>query len=313
VHSEVSIIISVFNRPRLVAEAIESALDSSARATREVIVVDDASTDGTWEVVRAFEPRVRAVRLPVNRGQSHAINEGIALARGEYVKVLDSDDLLVATHLDEELMVARAAKADIVVSGWGHRAADGTRRETPAPRFDSIADDVLAGKAAVISAALYSRRLELGCNPKLRKLVDWDLFVDAALQANTIATCDGISFWVREHGDARVTSTTTMVAHARAHHAVLRRAEERLRSSGALTDARRLRLAQYFYKGLRVLSLHDREAFEAALRHIHELDPRFAPRDEEKQAWMRMLARAIGTRNAVLLHSAIKRVGVRRP
>ena len=313
VRADVSIIISVFNRPRLVAEAIQSALDPAASATREVIVVDDASTDETWEVVRAFEPRVRAMRLAVNRGQCNALNEGLAVAQGEYIKVLDSDDLLVATHLDEELAMGRATGADIVVSGWGDLAADGTRRETAAPRFDSITDDVLAGKAVVMSAALYSRRLELRCNPELRKLVDWDLFVSAALQAKRIATCEGIAFWVREHGAARVTGTATMLAHARAHHAILRRAEERLRETGALTPARQLRLAQYFYKGLRVLSLHDREAFEAAVRHIFELDPRFVPRDEERQGWMRAAARILGTRNALLLHSAVKRLGVRRP
>jgi glycosyltransferase involved in cell wall biosynthesis len=304
---DVTVILTVFNRPRLVVEAIESALDPAARARREVIVVDDASTDDTWDVVRAFEPRIRAIRLPVNRGQCSAMSAGVAVAQGEFVKFLDSDDLLVAAHLDEELAVARAAEADIVVSGWGDLAADGTRRETAAPRFGSIADDVLAGKAVVISAALYSRRLDLRCNPEIRKLVDWDLFVNAALQAKKIATCEGVAFWVRQHGAARVTGTATMVAHARAHHAVLRRAEERLRADGRLTPERRLRLAQYFYKGLRVLSLHDREAFEAAVAHIHGLDPRFSPRDEERQRWMRMLARAIGTRNALLLHSALKR------
>ena len=67
------------------------------------------------------------------------------------------------------------------------------------------------------------------------------------------------------------------------------------------------RLAQYFYKELRVLSLHDRDAFEAAAEHIRSLDPSFQPRDEERQRLMRIMARIVGFRNAVLLHSAIKR------
>ena len=58
---------------------------------------------------------------------------------------------------------------------------------------------------------------------------------------------------------------------------------------------------------MRVLSLHDRDAFDAAAVHIRELDPNFQPRDEEQQQLMRVMARILGFRNAILLHSAIKR------
>ncbi|MGH9419377.1 MAG: hypothetical protein ACRD3J_05330, partial [Thermoanaerobaculia bacterium] len=67
-------------------------------------------------------------------------------------------------------------------------------------------------------------------------------------------------------------------------------------------------LAQYFYKEMRVLSLHDRDAFEAAVTHIRSLEPDFQPRDEEQQKWMQTLARIFGFRNAILLHGAIKRI-----
>ena len=56
-----------------------------------------------------------------------------------------------------------------------------------------------------------------------------------------------------------------------------------------------------------MLSLHDREAFEAEIAHIFALDRTFVPRDEEHQAAMRVAARVLGVRNAVLLHTAIKK------
>jgi glycosyltransferase involved in cell wall biosynthesis len=304
---DVSIIIPVFNRPRLVEEAIASALDPAASARREVIVVDDASTDETWDVVRAMEPRIRALRQPRNAGHCAAINAGLQVARGAYIKFLDSDDLLVAAHLDEELQACRAASADIAVSGWGEVFADGRRRELPAPAFDSIVDDVLAGRAVTNAAALYLRKPDLRWDPTLPKLADWDVFVQAALGANRIVTTPGISFWIRHHGGTRVTTSASMLTNARAHHHILRKIEDRLAADGRLTPARRLRLAQYYYKELRVLSLHDRDAFEAAWAHIRELDPRFAPRDEERQWWMRVAARVLGTRRALLTHSALKR------
>ena len=51
----------------------------------------------------------------------------------------------------------------------------------------------------------------------------------------------------------------------------------------------------------------DRAAFDAAVTHIHQLDPSFTPRDDERQPFMRLAARLLGTRNAVLLHTAVKR------
>jgi glycosyltransferase involved in cell wall biosynthesis len=88
----VSVIIPCYNRARFIAEAIGSALAQDHRET-EVIVVDDGSTDGSWDVISSFGRRVRAVRVE-NGGVGRARNIGIAHARGSLVKFLDSDDLL---------------------------------------------------------------------------------------------------------------------------------------------------------------------------------------------------------------------------
>jgi hypothetical protein len=137
-------------------------------------------------------------------------------------------------------------------------------------------------------------------------LDDWDYFCQAALGANRIVTVAGPAYEMRYHTGPRVTNYR-MLTNARGHHRILRKIENRLSAEGLLTTSRRQRLAQYFYKELRVLSLHDREAFEAAVQHIRSLDPSFQPRDEEQQQFMRILARLLGFRNAILLHSALKR------
>jgi len=89
----VSIVIPSSDYERFVAAAVESALSQSHRPV-EVIVVDDASTDGTARVLERFGDRIRSVRLERRRGPSAARNVGLALARGEYVQFLDADDLL---------------------------------------------------------------------------------------------------------------------------------------------------------------------------------------------------------------------------
>lgn len=303
----VDIIIPVYNRAALVREAIDSALEAAQDVPVEIVLVDDASTDGTWDCLRAYEnPRIRCFRMETNSGQSAARNRGLDAARGTYVKFLDSDDILMPGHLSAEVRALETSGAGIAVSGWCANS-NGRTITYEAPVFRCIVDDVLAGLAVPTSAALYNRRPDWRWDPALRKLDDWDYFCQAALGANQIVTVDGAAYLMREHAGARMTNTS-MLANAREHHRILQKLEDRLSEEGLLTAPRRRRLAQYFYKEMRVLSLHDRDAFETGAAHIRSLDPSFQPHDEEQQRLMRFLARMLGFRKAILLHSAMKRL-----
>src|SRR5438105_4553673 len=143
----VSIVVPVYNRRQLVCEAIESALKERDGVAAEVIVVDDCSTDDTWDVLGSFGNAIQRIRNASNGGQSVARNAGLDLARGKYVKFLDSDDVLAPGHLAREVAHADRKNADIVVSGWITRYDDGTTREWTAPQFNDIVDDLLAGVA----------------------------------------------------------------------------------------------------------------------------------------------------------------------
>jgi glycosyltransferase involved in cell wall biosynthesis len=305
----VSIVMPVFNRAVKAREAIASALATAVPL--EVIVVDDGSTDDTWDALQSVdEPRVRPLRLARNSGQSAARNAGLDAALGRYVKFLDSDDVLLADHLSAEISAMEKTGADIAASGWTESRAGGVLQESEAPRFTSIVDDVLAGRAVPTSSGLYVRRPDWRWDPELRKLDDWDYFCQAALGANSIATVPGPAYVWRHHEGPRATDVT-MVANAREHHRILQKIEDRLKSDGRMTLARGRRLAQYYYKELRVLSLHDPVAADAAIDHILALDPAFRPRDEERQPVIRASARIIGLRNTLRLYKAIKRVARR--
>jgi len=91
----ITIAIPVYNREHLVKKALESALRQPERDL-EVLVVDNASTDGTWEVLSSFpDPRLRLVGNDRNLGLFGNFNRCIFLARGRYVVTLCSDDMLL--------------------------------------------------------------------------------------------------------------------------------------------------------------------------------------------------------------------------
>src|SRR4029434_503167 len=89
---QLSVLIDTYNHERLIEAAIASVLEQDFPASeREVIVVDDGSTDRTAEIVRRFEPKVRLIQKQ-NGGQASAFNLGIPECRGEAIVFLDGDD-----------------------------------------------------------------------------------------------------------------------------------------------------------------------------------------------------------------------------
>src|SRR5262245_24547581 len=88
----VTVVIPTHNRAGRVRSAIESVLHQTY-ADFEIVVVDDASEDGTENTVRGvLDPRVRYIRHAVARGDAAARNTGIRNSTGEYVAFLDDDD-----------------------------------------------------------------------------------------------------------------------------------------------------------------------------------------------------------------------------
>jgi dolichyl-phosphate beta-glucosyltransferase len=91
---EVTVLIPAFNEAARIARAVRESLAAleSEGAPGEVLCVDDGSTDGTaHEVLALGDPRVRLLRLPVNRGKGAAVRAGVFAARGRIVFVLDAD------------------------------------------------------------------------------------------------------------------------------------------------------------------------------------------------------------------------------
>ncbi len=129
---EVTVVVIGYNDRANLPRAIGSVLDQTLRHV-EVIVVDDASTDGSADVAEAIaenDPRVRVVRLPENSGGcSRPRNTGLDQARAPYVMFLDSDDRYERHACKNLLLTAERTGAD-VVAGQVVRVYDTKRKET---------------------------------------------------------------------------------------------------------------------------------------------------------------------------------------
>jgi len=116
-----------------VRDAIRCAL-AQREGEVEVIVVDDASTDSTAELLeREFGDRIRLLRLEHRRGPGGARNAGARLARGEFVSFLDSDDIWLPGKFDAELELFARFDAEVVVCDsqtFFEGAVDGESRFT---------------------------------------------------------------------------------------------------------------------------------------------------------------------------------------
>ena len=111
---KVSIITTCYNREKTIAQAIESVLGQDYPDI-EYIVVDGASTDGSFKVVRSYGSRITKVISERDGGMYEAINKGIKMATGEIVGLLHSDDFLFHPHIISEIVERfKQTSADMV-------------------------------------------------------------------------------------------------------------------------------------------------------------------------------------------------------
>ncbi len=195
----ISVVIPCFNSQATLRETLDSVL-SQSWFNLEVIAVDDSSTDNTPALLRAYaisDPRVRVIRQ-ANAGCGAARNAGIRRANGDFIGLIDADDLWHKDYLTAH-MDRFAADAALGVSftrvrfieNDGMPTTEGTRPKLTGLRPEDILQDNPCGCAMLVARREVFDQIGL-FNDKLRRAEDQEWLFRVALTAWTIEGIDRV-------------------------------------------------------------------------------------------------------------------------
>ncbi len=256
-----SVITPCYNAERFVAETIESVLNQTSQ-NHEHIIVDDGSTDRSWEIIQSYvtryPDRIRAQRQEHFSG-ARARNRGAELARGKYFHFLDADDL-VLPHTYAAVIKGMAGQNDrLGFTGWEFYQKIGNDwvvQSVPgklAPSDGDYLDAFLRRKIFVVTCALYWPR-ELfekvgGWDDSITAYDDMDLVFRTLMEnPGGIFIPEAVSRY-RRHGSDHVplSVNTKSTVYFKSSVTVMDRIVARLRSSGRL-EGYALPMARNYYR-----------------------------------------------------------------
>lgn len=157
----------VYNAEKYIRQAIESVKNQTYQ-NWELIIVDDCSNDHSLDIVKAYEKmdsRIRVNQLKVNSGVAIARNYGIKKANGEYIALLDSDDIWVNDKLERQVKIVGSTKANIVYCSYDFIDEKGCQIKKPfivpqTTNFNKmLGNSVISCSTALIEAGLLKQNL----------------------------------------------------------------------------------------------------------------------------------------------------------
>lgn len=158
-HPLVSVVMPAYNAEKYIGEAIRS-VQSQTYANWILLVIDDCSTDHTADVVRAFvntDDRIRIFQNTHNLGAAKTRNRGFELAKGEWVALLDSDDVWHSDKLERQLAAALNSGSEIVYCSYSLISHDGQKISDYIVPEQTSYDDMLRESAFSCSTILLAK------------------------------------------------------------------------------------------------------------------------------------------------------------
>jgi glycosyltransferase involved in cell wall biosynthesis len=184
-----SVVIAAYNAGNYIKAAVESMQLQSLQEI-EIIVVDDGSDDTTAEIVSnitTYDSRVHLKRLPINQGQSFALNVGICASRGKYVALMDADDIAFPHRLELQVSAMEQDARLILIGGSVVTMCGVTGENGVTWKYEADQERIKISslfKSEFMSGAMCLRReklfqYQLFFDPTIKIGADWEFSIRA--------------------------------------------------------------------------------------------------------------------------------------
>ncbi len=278
----VSILIPCYNAERWIAQCIESALAQTWR-DKEVIVVDDGSTDGSLAIIRSFGDRIRWETGP-NRGGNVARNRLLELSFGEWIQYLDADDYLLPDKVEKHAdFLSSHPGVDVVFSRYIQETHEGDEVNQavglmPEPRDDPWSllvrwdlpqtGALLWRKSAILAAG--------GWKEDQPCCQEHELYLRMLKSGARFQYCDAVGAVYRQWSGGSVCTKDPQEVHRRRLE-IVADAENCLRETQRLTEERLWAINQARLEVARLVWRYDRAKAVGIDAAIHHSQPTFEP------------------------------------
>jgi glycosyltransferase involved in cell wall biosynthesis len=312
----VSILIPCYNAERWIAQAIESSL-AQTWPDKEVIVVDDGSTDCSTYIIRQFGDRIRWETGP-NRGGNAARNRLLELAHGEWLQYLDADDYLLADKIALQMgFLAIHPELDVVFGPvtYEHSADFGARRELLSiPEPHDLWVLLASWSLPQTGAPLWRKQAILdvgGWKVSQPCCQEHELYLRLLIGKKRFAFYPTNGAVYRQWSNSTVCKQDISEVHRRRLE-IEQRLENHLRDQKQLTPERLRAINQARFEIARIAWQYSPKFAAGVMDQVRSLDPKFLPKGIAAPWRYRLVYQCLGFRAAESLAAATrKRIGAR--
>ncbi|AMR31819.1 hypothetical protein A0256_10500 [Mucilaginibacter sp. PAMC 26640] len=285
---DVSIIIPAYNRLWSLPKAIESCRQTALAV--EVIVIDDGSTDGTWEWL-IKQPGIITIRQE-NQGKDWAVNAGFAMAKAKYVRFLDSDDWVLPFSTDHLFARAEAEQLDIVCAGY--EVYNETEQFVKKVEW-TICDDFLAQQLGECDSSHYSAYLfkkefikDIPHRQEFGGVDDRQFIIETAMKLPKTGYIELPALAHRMHNKARLQRIGGLqkAAYHLAYYNIFNKALSALEIRGELTQRRKNAVCNNLWHLAHWMADSDLQEAHSVYRWVYQLNPGFTPETNKGLAGM---------------------------
>lgn len=308
----VSILIPCYNSEQWIGQAIESALGQTW-SKKQVIVLDDGSTDNSLDVIRRYEGHLRW-ESGQNRGGGYARNRLLELASGEWIQYLDADDYLLPEKVAQQVdFVVQHPEVDVVIGPttmefWSE---EGARQQPIAISEPHDYWTMLASwKLPQTGAPLWRKSAIVevgGWKPDQPCCQEHELYLRLLIGGKKFAYHSSGGSIYRQWSDQTVCRRDISEVHRRRLE-IERNLERFLSRTGQLIPMRLRAISQARFEMARIAWQYDRSFATRIMEEVRKTDPDFSPTGEAAPPHYKFVFRACGFNFAEGLASAARGV-----